>query len=90
VWQLLGTLDLLRRAARTTYQAARRHPHLVAPDGHARFGGGPYADDKLEDDFYWAAIELWLTTDVEFYRQEVLSSAQHSAEAFDLAGFDFQ
>ena len=79
----------LLEAARTAYHAARRHPHLIAPDDHARFGGGPYADDELEDDFYWAAVELWLTTDEEFYRQEVLSSAQHAADAFDLAGFDF-
>ena len=79
----------LLHAARTAYQAARRHPHLIAPDDHARFGGGPYADDELEDDFYWAAVELWLTTDEEFYRQEVLSSALHMADAFDPAGFDF-
>ena len=63
----------LLQAARTAYRAARRHPHLIAPDDHARFGGGPYPDDKLDDDLYWAAVELWLTTDEEFYRQEVLS-----------------
>ena len=78
----------LLEAARTAYDAARRHPHLFAPDDHARFGGGPYADHELEDDFYWAAVELWLTTDEEFYRQEVLTSVQHAADAFDLAGFD--
>jgi len=80
---------MLLHVARTAYQAARRHPHLIAPDDHARFGGGPYADDELGDDFYWAAVELCLTTDEEFYRQEVLLSAQHAADAFDLAGFDF-
>ena len=79
----------LLEAARTAYHAAQRHPHLSAPDDHARFGGGPYADDELEDDFYWAAVELWLTTNEELYRQEVLSSAEHAAEAFDEAGFDF-
>jgi endoglucanase len=84
-----GYARTLLEAARTAYDAARRHPHLLAPDDHARFGGGPYADDELEDDFYWAAVELWLTTDEEFYRQEVLSSAQHTADAFDPAGFDF-
>jgi hypothetical protein len=56
--------------------------------------GWPHEDPtervlQLEDDFYWAAVELWLTTDEEFYRQEVLLSAQHAADAFDLAGFDF-
>jgi endoglucanase len=79
----------LLQVARTAYQAARRHPHLIAPDDHARFGGGPYPDDELGDDFYWAAVELWLTTDEEFYREEVLSSAAHEADAFHTAGFDF-
>jgi endoglucanase len=82
-------MRMLLQSARTAYQAARRHPHLIAPDDHARFGGGPYADDKLEDDFYWAAVELWLTTNEEFYRKEMLSSAMHIADAFDPAGFDF-
>jgi endoglucanase len=84
-----GYAGTLVEAARTAYHAARRHPHLLPPDDHARFGGGPYADDELDDDFYWAAVELWLTTDEELYRQGVLSSAQHAADAFDLAGFDF-
>ena len=26
-------------------------------------GGGPYDDDKLADDFYWAAAELYITTE---------------------------
>jgi endoglucanase len=82
-------MRMLLQSARTAYQAARRHPDLIAPDDHARFGGGPYADDKLEDDFYWAAVELWLTTNEEFYRKEMLSSAMHMADAFDPAGFDF-
>jgi endoglucanase len=30
----------------------------MAPDDHAKFGGGPYPDDWLDDDFYWAAAEL--------------------------------
>jgi endoglucanase len=79
----------LLRAARTAYQAARRRPDLLAPDDNARFGGGPYPDDELEDDFYWAAVEMWLTTDEELYRQDVLSSALHAADAIDPAGFDF-
>ena len=73
-------------AARTAYEAARRHPRLIAPDDHAQFGGGPYADDRLEDDFYWAAAELWLTTNEELYRQAGdVSSDQHAADAFDLS-----
>ena len=79
----------LLQAARTAYLAALRHPRLIAPDDHAQFGGGPYADDRLEDDFYWAAAELWLTTGEDLYRQQVASSDQHAADAFDPSGFDF-
>jgi endoglucanase len=79
----------LLHVARTAYQAARRQPDLIAPDDNARFGGGPYADGELDDDFYWAAVEMWLTTDEEVYRREVLSSALHAADAIDPAGFDF-
>ena len=38
------------------------HPALIAPDDQGAFGGGPYGDDDLSDDFFWAAAELWLTT----------------------------
>ena len=80
---------VLLEAARTAYEAALRHPRLVAPDDHAQFGGGPYADDRLEDDFYWAAAELWLATGEDAYRQQMMSSPQHTADAFDPGGFDF-
>src|SRR4030095_11606707 len=35
----------LLAAARVAYQAAQRQPGLIAPDDHARFGGGPYSDN---------------------------------------------
>ena len=62
---------------------------MIAPDDHAQFGGGPYSDDRLEDDFYWAAAELWLATGEDTYRQQLTSSEQHVADAFDTTGFDF-
>jgi endoglucanase len=76
-------------AARTAYEAAHRHPCLIAPDDHARFGGGPYHDDDLTDDYYWAATELWLATGEDRYRADVQNSPQHTADAFHPAGFDF-
>ena len=53
------------------------------------FGGGPYGDEQLEDDFYWGAAELWLATGEQAYRLDVLRSAQHHADVFDPTGFDF-
>jgi endoglucanase len=76
-------------AASTAYQAALRHPRLIAPDDHARFGGGPYPDELFDDDFYWAAAELWLATGEDLYREQMTSSPLHVADAFELTGFDF-
>jgi endoglucanase len=79
----------LSTAARAAYEAAQRHPDLIAPDDHAHFGGGPYGDDRLEDDWYWAAVELWLATNDDHYRRHLMSSPEHVTEAFDVTGFDF-
>jgi endoglucanase len=79
----------LLAAARTAHVAARTHPVLVAPDDEGRFGGGPYGDDDLDDDFYWAAAELWLATGEEGLLEEVLTSPQHHADVFPTDGFDF-
>jgi endoglucanase len=79
----------LLNAAGVAYEAAQRHPTLIAPDDHAKFGGGPYADNRLEDDWYWAAAELWLATGRDRYLAHVVSSPEHAADAFELAGFDF-
>ncbi len=81
--------ERLLGAARLAYAAAERHPPLVAPDDHALFGGGPYDDDELGDDVYWAAAELWLATGEDAYRNRVLASPHHRDHAFDPAGHDF-
>lgn len=84
-----GYAQRLVAAARSAYDAARLHPDLVAPDDHARHGGGPYNDGDVVDDFYWAAAELWLATGDRAYAEQVLASPEHAADPFDDAGFDF-
>ncbi|MEV6494996.1 glycoside hydrolase family 9 protein, partial [Actinoplanes sp. NPDC051633] len=81
--------DRLLTAARTAWRAARAHPGLIAPDDQGRHGGGPYGDPRLEDDFYWAAAELWLATGDDEYLGFLLASPEHTADVFDLGGFDF-
>ena len=63
----------LLAAARRAHAAAHRHPRLVAPDDEGRFGGGPYGDDRLDDDFYWAAAELWLATGERPFLAELMA-----------------
>ena len=79
----------LEVAARSAYDAARLHPDLLAPDDHARHGGGPYDDSDVGDDLYWAAAELWLATGDHAYEVEVLRAPEHASDPFDAAGFDF-
>ncbi|MEU4396204.1 glycoside hydrolase family 9 protein [Kribbella sp. NPDC023855] len=80
--------DRLLTAARRAHVAAHEHPELFAPDDHAKFGGGPYGDSEHGDDFYWAAVQLWLATGDSQYREEVLNSPWHLTTIhFD--GFDY-
>src|SRR4029079_7532529 len=38
-------------------------------------GGGPYDDDHLDDEFYWAAAELYITTEKPAYKDVITKSA---------------
>jgi endoglucanase len=79
----------LLTAARTAHAAAHVQPVLIAPDDEGQFGGGPYGDDELDDDFYWAAAELWLATGERGFLEEITTSPQHHADVFHEDGFDF-
>ncbi len=76
-------------AATTAYAAAQSLPHLVAPDDDGVFGGGPYGDAALGDDFYWAAAELWLATGQPRFLSDLTAAPAHHADLFDPAGFDY-
>lgn len=53
-------------AARRAFDAASRHPDLLARDTFD--GGGAYGDLDVRDEFYWAATELFLATGDPAYR----------------------
>ncbi|MDG4831102.1 glycoside hydrolase family 9 protein [Solwaraspora sp. WMMD1047] len=84
-----GYADRLLTAARAAYRAAQAYPDLAAPDDEGRYGGGPYDDARLADEFYWAAVGLWLATGEEGYRADLTASGEHTADVFDPGGFDF-
>lgn len=55
-------------AAKDCYEAAKKHPDMYAPLNES-IGGGAYGDDDVTDEFYWAAMELFITTgDKEYYK----------------------
>ncbi|MEO3755083.1 glycoside hydrolase family 9 protein [Streptomyces sp. B6B3] len=68
-------------SAETAWDAAQAHPNMLA-DPNDGTGGGAYSDNKVSDEFYWAAAELFATTGADVYRQALLDSELHGdAEA---------
>jgi endoglucanase len=59
-------------AAETAWQAAKKHPDVVA-EGEMK-GGGAYGDSTFSDELYWAAAELFITTGKPEYQKELASS----------------
>lgn len=62
-------------ASTRAYEAALKHPALYAKPGG--LGGGPYDDDHVEDEFYWAASELWITTGKAEYKAAATRSPNY-------------
>ena len=52
--------DRCLAAAKRAWAAARAQPDVYAYDLFV--GGGPYDDSRMDDEFYWAAAELYTTT----------------------------
>lgn len=77
----------LLAAARRAWQAALATPALYAPLADGANGGGPYDDDVVTDEFYWAATELYITTGEATFEQAILASPVHTADVFDVDGF---
>lgn len=67
-------------AAKSTYEAAKLHPEMYAPLTDTIDGGGPYGDNVVTDEFYWAACELYLATGDAGYYEDM----QTSSWAFDV------
>jgi len=56
-------------AAKNAFEAAKKHPEMFAPLDES-IGGGAYGDTDVEDEFCWAALELFITTGDEDYYDE--------------------
>ncbi|QTL97152.1 cellulase [Iocasia frigidifontis] len=65
-------------AAERAWVAAVANPAIYAPYDES-VGGGPYGDDYVLDDFYWAASELYVATGKAVYR-DYLQSSPHYLE----------
>ena len=70
-------------AAERAWKAALAHPKVYAPSSE-KVGGGPYDDDDVRDEQYWAAAELLATTGKPEYRQALERSPLHGKVATTL------
>jgi len=62
-------------ASEKAWNAAVANPAVLAKAGGA--GGGPYTDRYLDDEFYWAAAELFISTKRTPYRQFLIASPHY-------------
>ncbi|MBR1897718.1 MAG: glycoside hydrolase family 9 protein [Oscillospiraceae bacterium] len=75
LWQDYDTAfaDECLTAAKNAYEAAKKHPEMYAPLDES-VGGGAYGDDDAQDEFYWAACELYAATGDKTYLDDAKSS----------------
>jgi endoglucanase len=71
--------------AETAWDAAVAHPDIYAPMAQGT-GGGAYGDDKVTDEFYWAACELYITTGKAKYLDYIKSSPYYLTMPTALTG----
>ncbi|MGN0143642.1 MAG: glycoside hydrolase family 9 protein, partial [Clostridium sp.] len=72
-------------AAEKAWDAAVAHPDIFAPMSGST-GGGAYGDTKVDDEFYWAACELYVTTGESKYLDYIKSSKYYLEMPTELTG----
>ncbi|MCY0148106.1 glycoside hydrolase family 9 protein [Hoeflea sp. G2-23] len=80
----------LLAAAIRAYQAAEANPKLYAPSTDGSFGGGDYEDNDVSDEFYWAAVELYLSTGDAVWLKRAKASPHWSGPVFYPDGFNWR
>jgi endoglucanase len=77
IWKAIDTKFSARcvAAAEKAWTAATKNPGVFANPGGV--GGGPYDDKHVDDEFYWAAAELFITTKRPAYHQFLVSSPNY-------------
>jgi endoglucanase len=75
-------------SAKTAWRAALAHPDVL-PDPNDGIGGGAYPDTDASDEFYWAAVQLYLATGDSEYERYILKSPVHTADIWNPLGFDW-
>jgi len=84
--------DLANRCleqAEIAYAAALNHPNIYALK--ESIGGGAYEDSNVSDEFYWAATELYITTEKQSYSKDMQKSPLHlSLSTYTMTSMNWQ
>jgi len=80
-----GFADKCLVAAERAWQAANDNPGVFASPKDSN-GGGPYNDEQVTDDRYWAAAELFITTGKDEYRGELTGSPHETTFPMQAGG----
>ncbi|MEJ6950683.1 glycoside hydrolase family 9 protein [Natronospora cellulosivora (SeqCode)] len=70
--------------AERAWEAAQQYPSVYAPTANSQ-GGGAYSDSNVQDEFYWAAAELFITTGENEYLNFIQSSPYYLSVANPLS-----
>jgi endoglucanase len=81
--------------AKIAYAAAKANPNLRYPDTNVleNPGSGPYNDEHITDEFYWAQCCLFLTTGDPEYLADLRANPYHyggTANPWSEIGFDWR
>ena len=79
------------KAAKDTYK-----PYVTVPDQNASHaslyapltqnkGGGPYGDTDVTDEFYWAACELYITSEKADYKKDMLGYDDKTGKCYGVS-----
>lgn len=82
--------DELLAASRVAWAAALETPELYASPADGNDGGGPYDDLEVDDEFYWAAAELYLTTEEAEFADFLAASPEAETSIDAEGGFAWQ
>lgn len=80
--QLPGLADSCLHAAEKAWEWALQHPAILYDQQkmnqqfHPPITTGAYGDNHLQDEWCWAAAELWLTTGKECYKSRMYALAE--------------
>jgi len=68
-------------AAKTAYAATKRAPTIYASGNDWDLGGGAYSDNDVTDEWFWAAAELYITTNDNAYLTDLAANPYSSLNA---------